>query len=164
MKRISILLLCLFLFADFGLAQVTTSGLTKAENLDKTVYGLGFSASAASGLGVSFRAHLPSKSSFQGVFGIIKTSNKLYLSIGGEFQYDLVRGNLTRFYVSGATSFFYEGSGGNEIGGPFRIGVGVGGEFNIRESFHVSVGGAFVYFSDGTVLPLPQVSAHYYFF
>ena len=90
MKRISILLLCLFLFADFGLAQVTTSGLTKAENLDKTVYGLGFSASAASGLGVSFRAHLPSKSSFQGVFGIIKTSNKLYLSIGGEFQYDLV--------------------------------------------------------------------------
>jgi len=154
------------LVASFSpaVAQVTTAGLTKAENLDRTVYGLGFTASAASGLGVSFRAHLPSKLSLQGVFGIIKTSDKLLLSIGGEGQYDLVRGNLTRFYICSAASYFYEGSGGNEIGGPFRIGVGVGGEFYVRESFHVSVGGMFVYFSDGTILPLPEISCHYYFF
>lgn len=145
-------------------AQISTSGLEAAKGLDKTVYGLGLSAGLASGFGVSFRAHLPSKSSIQGVFGIIKTSDKLALSIGGEYQYDLVRGNTTRFFFGPAASFNYIGSSSNELSGPFRVGIGIGGEFKIRESLHATAEAMFVFFSDGTVLPLPQLAVHYYFF
>jgi len=145
-------------------AQVSASGLSYAEGLGKTVYGLGVAAGWASGVGVSFRAHLPSKSSFQGVFGIIKTSDKLSMSLGTEYQYDLVRGSATRFYVAPAVSYFYYGNGRNEVSGPFRVGLGAGGEFNIRESLHLSLEGMFVFFSDGRVIPLPQAALHYYFF
>jgi hypothetical protein len=145
-------------------AQISTSGLQAAQGLDKTVYGLGLSAGLASGFGVSFRAHFPSKSSVQAVFGIIKTNDKTALSIGGEYQYDLVRGNTTRFFFGPAASFNYLGAGHNELSGPFRVGVGIGGEFKVRESFHVSAEAMFVFFSDGTVLPLPQLAMHYYFF
>jgi hypothetical protein len=100
----------------------------------------------------------------QGVFGIIKTSDKLSLSLGGEYQYDLVRGLDTRFYFIGGVGYYYSGSGRNDISGPFRIGVGIGGEFKLHESFHVSVGGLYTFYSDSQVLPLPQISAHYYFF
>jgi len=145
-------------------AQVGTSGLSNAEGLNKSVYGLGFTAGWASGIGISFRAHLPSKISGQGVFGIIKTSDKLYLSLGGGAQYDLVRSNRTRVYGAGSLSYYYSGSGSNGVSGPFRIAAGVGGEFQVREALHVSLDGMFVFFSDGRVIPLPQVSAHYYFF
>ena len=145
-------------------AQVSTSGLARAESMNRPVYGLGAAAGFASGVGISFRSHLPSKSSVQAVFGIIKTQSTLYMSIGGEYQYDLVRGNMTRFFAVGSTGYFYRGSGSNEVKGPFRIGAGIGGEFNLRESLHLTVEGQFVYASNNTVLPLPQVALHYYFF
>jgi hypothetical protein len=145
-------------------AQVGTSGLSKAEGLGKPVYGLGFSAGWASGIGISFRSHLPSKISGQGNFGIIKTSDKLYLSLGGEFQYDLVRGNSTRVFGVGAMSYYYTGSGSNEVSGPFRFGAGAGYEFQVQQAFHVTAEALFVFFSDGRVIPLPQIAAHYYFF
>jgi hypothetical protein len=144
--------------------QVTTSGLSKAEDLKNPVYGLGFSAGWASGIGLSFRSHLPSKSSVQAVFGIIKSSSKLSMTIGGEYQYDLVRDNSTRFFICSAASYFYNGIDNNEVTGPFRFGAGVGGEFHVQGAFHVTLEGLFVYFSDGRILPLPQIAAHYYFF
>jgi len=165
MKK-TFLLWCVLIFVHISLsnAQVTTSGLSQATGLSKSVYGLGFSAGWASGIGISFRSHLPSKSSVQGVFGIIKTSDKLSMSLGGEYQFDLVRNNTTRFFVASAISYFYNGAGKNETSAPFRIGAGVGGEFHVKDALHVSVGGMFVFFSDGRVIPLPQISAHYYFF
>jgi hypothetical protein len=165
MKRI-FYLLCMvsFLTGSTSFAQVSTSGLSNAEGLKTTVYGLGFSAGWASGVGVSFRSHLPSNSSLQAVFGIIKTSNKLSMCIGGEYQYDLVRNKSTRFFVGPAFSYFYSGNGSNEVAGPFRVGAGVGGEFHVQDALHVAVEGVFVFFSDGRVIPLPQIAAHYYFF
>lgn len=145
-------------------AQVSASGLSRAESMGRSVYGLGFAAGYASGVGISFRSHLPSKSSVQGVFGIIKTSSTLYMSLGAEYQYDLVRGNQTRFFAVGSTGYFYRGSDRNEVNGPFRIGAGIGAEFNLREAIHVTLAGQFVYASNHTVLPLPQLAIHYYFF
>ncbi len=144
--------------------QVNTTGLEKAEGLSKPVYGLGFSAGWASGIGLSFRSHLPSNSSLQGVFGIIKTSDKLSMCIGGEYQYDLVRNNSTRFFLGTALSYFYQGVHSNEASAPFRAGAGIGGEFHIKDSFHIALEGLFVFFSDGRVIPLPQIAAHYYFY
>ncbi len=146
------------------LGQVSTSGLQKATELGKTVYGVGFSGGWGSGVGFSFRAHLPSKMSFQGVFGIIKTQSKLLMSTGGEYQYDLVRGNATRFFFVGSVGYFYSGNGQNDVAGPFRLGAGIGGEFQIQGALHATIEGQFVYSSDGTVLPLPQLALHYYFF
>ena len=153
----------LFIIAPVFLnAQVSSSGLSNADSFGKTVYGLGLSAGWASGLGISFREHLPTKSSLEAIFGIIKT-DKLLMSIGGEFQYDLVRGPKSRFFGVSALSYQYSGSGSNEISGPFRFGVGAGGEFQIQNSFYVTAEGLFTFFSDGRVIPLPQLSMHYYF-
>ncbi|MCU0453697.1 MAG: hypothetical protein MUE68_08550 [Bacteroidetes bacterium] len=145
-------------------AQVSASGLSRAEGMGRSVYGLGLAAGYSSGVGISFRSHLPSKSSVQGIFGIIKTSSTLYMSVGAEYQYDLVRGNQTRFFAVGSTGYFYRGSDRNEVNGPFRVGAGIGAEFNLREAIHLTVAGQFVYASNHTVLPLPQVALHYYFF
>jgi hypothetical protein len=163
-KNLLVLSISLLLMVSLSHAQVGTSGLSNAEGLNKSVYGLGFSAGWASGIGISFRSHFPSKISGQGVFGIIKTSDKLSLSLGGEGQYDLVRSNRTRVFGAGSLSYYYSGSGSNEVSGPFRIGVGVGGEFQVQQAFHVTLEGMFTFFSDGRVIPLPQISAHYYFF
>jgi len=167
MKRTTLLCalgLLIALIPTRSFSQVSTSGLTRAESMGRSVYGLGMAAGYASGVGISFRSHLPSKSSVQGVFGIIKTPSTLYMSIGGEYQYDLVRGNLTRFFAVGSTGYFYRGSGSNQVNGPFRIGAGIGAEFNLREAIHVTFEGQFVYASNNTILPLPQVAVHYYFF
>lgn len=145
-------------------AQVSTSGLARAESMGRAVYGLGFAAGYASGVGISFRSHLPSKSSVQGIFGIIKTPSTLYMSIGAEYQYDLVRGNATRFFAVGSSGYFYRGSGANQVNGPFRVGAGIGAEFNLHEAIHLTLEGQFVYASNNTILPLPQVAVHYYFF
>jgi len=85
-----------FIFVSISLAQVTTSGLSKAEGLSKSVYVWDYQQDGFR-CWSEFRCHLPSKSSIQGVFGIIKTSNKLAMSIGGEYQYDFASGNATRF-------------------------------------------------------------------
>ena len=163
-KRVFALSVAVMFIASLTHAQVSTSGLSNAEGLTKAAYGLGFSAGWASGIGLSFRAHLPSKASVQGVFGIIKTSDKLSMSIGGEFQYDLVRNNTTRFFVGSALSYFYDGNSRNEVSAPYRFGAGIGGEFYVQGALHVTVEGMFTVFSDGRVIPLPQIAAHYYFF
>lgn len=160
---LSISIVLIFL-VSISTAQVNTTGLSRAEDLTKPVYGLGFSAGWASGVGLSFRSHLPSKSSLQAVFGIIKTSNKLSMCLGGEYQYDLVRNNSTRFFIISAMSYFYNGVSSNEVSGPFRFGAGIGGEFQVQEAFHITAEGLFVFFSDGRVIPLPQIAAHFYFF
>lgn len=167
MKRTTLIIvlgLTVALISFQSTAQVSTSGLARAESMGRAVYGLGFAAGYASGVGISFRSHLPSKSSVQGIFGIIKTPSTLYMSIGGEYQYDLVRGNATRFFAVGSTGYFYRGSGSNQVNGPFRVGAGIGAEFNLHEAIHLTLEGQFVYASNNTILPLPQLAIHYYFF
>ena len=164
MKKIVLVLCLMGVCWSFVYAQVTTTGLSKAEGLNNTVYGLGLSAGWMSGIGLSFRAHMPSNSSVQAVFGIIKTSDKLAMTFGGEYQYDLVRNRTTRFFVGGGIGYYFNGSAGNDVSGPFRFGAGIGGEFQVQEAFHITLEAMFVYFSDGRVLPLPGIAAHYYFF
>jgi hypothetical protein len=156
--------LALLLVVSSSHAQVSTSELSNAEGLTKQVYGLGVSAGWASGIGLSFRSHLPSNVSVQGIFGIIKTSDNLSMSIGGELQYDLVRNKTARFFVGSAVSYFYDGVSRNEVSAPYRFGAGIGGEFYVQGALHITLEGMFTIFSDGRVIPLPQIAAHYYFF
>lgn len=164
MTRSALGALILIVFPAMLFAQVSVSGDNKAEDFSKPVYGLGFSGGPASGVGISFRDHFPSKLSLQLVFGILKDKVNTFVSTGAEIQYDLVRGSSTRFYFGPAVGYFYNGDGANTFESPTRVGIGLGGEFNIRDALHVSVEGMFVFFSDGSIIPLPQASIHYYFY
>lgn len=144
-------------------AQVKVQGSQKAEALGKNVYGLGVSVGPASGIGISFRNHLPSKISYQLIGGIIKSGDKTWATVGGEFQFDLVRATSTRLFFGPSVSYFYSGTAGNDYVAPFRFGVGVGGELLVQNAINISVEGVFVYFSNGDIAPMPQVGLHYYF-
>jgi len=133
------------------------------EYIDRSVYGLGFSAGAASGFGLSFRHHLPGDFSYQIVAGVIKADNKTLYNVGGELQYDFVRGGTARFFGDGALGYFYKGRSSNELEAPFRVGLGIGGELRKLDPFYIAGELLFTFFNDGTILPLPQISAHYYF-
>lgn len=145
-------------------AQVAVSDV-KGEAFGKSVYGLGFSGGPASGIGISCRYHTEGKMSFQTVLGIFKPKNTdTFYSFGAEFQHDLTRSNSARFFFGAASSYIYNGSGGNKYSAPFRFGLGLGGEFLMQDAVHISFQGLFTYFSDGTILPLPQLAIHYYFY
>jgi hypothetical protein len=133
--------------------------------LRENVFGLGFFGGPATGLGLSFRHHLPSAFSYQITGGIIKANGRLRYDIGAEAQYDLARTASSRFFVAGGFGYYYAGaSGTNEMEGPTRIGLGIAGEFATTAGLQTTVEVLFTYFSDGTVLPLPQLGFHYYFY
>jgi len=133
--------------------------------LTENVYGLGLALGAASGVGLSFRQHFPGYVSYSLVGGIIKVDNETSYDFGGELQYDFIRAQGVRFFAAAAAGYFYSGGRrGNDLEAPGRIGVGVGGEVPVQGGFHISGELLFTFFSDGNVLPLPQVGMHYYFY
>jgi hypothetical protein len=146
-------------------AQIESPSAGRGEEFHKSIFGLGLFGGPAAGLGLSFRHHLPSNVSYQIVGGVISTSAKLSYDVGVQIQYDLMRSTKTRFYTGGGFAYFYSGTsgGGNTMDGPGRVGVGIGGEFMTESEFSASLELMFTYFTDGTILPLPQVGIHYYF-
>ncbi|HLX12887.1 MAG TPA: hypothetical protein VKS81_08740 [Bacteroidota bacterium] len=159
-------LLVLFgLMISAGQAQVESTGSSKPVNFDRAIYGLGLSAGCADGLGIAYRSHFPGTVSFQLTAGIIKTSDVSFYDVGFEPQIDVYHGELNRFYACGAMSYFYNSptSGSNTYSGPFRLGIGAGDEWG-RAPFTFSFEVLLTYFSDGTVIPLPQIGAFYYFY
>jgi hypothetical protein len=146
-------------------AQVVLPEKGREGGVREQVFGLGFAGGAATGVGLSFRHHLPGSWSYEITGGIIKVGDKTSYAIGGELQYDLVRAAVSRFFVTGGAGYYYSGRGaGNGMAGPGRIGLGIGGELPLSSGLHVSGELLFTYFTDGTVLPLPQAGVHYYFY
>ncbi len=163
MRRILVVVLVLFFIQTMN-AQVDVPTQDRPKELPRTVYGLGAFGGLVGGIGLSFRHHLPTPFSYQVTAGIIKVDSKTHYDVGAEAQYDLVRGESMRFYACGGLGYFYSGTDGNELDGPFRLGAGVGIEQSRVEGFSFSVELLFTYFSNGTVLPLPQAGVHYYFY
>jgi hypothetical protein len=160
-----VLLIVVFVFAiTVAQAQVAVSDV-RGEAFGKSVYGIGFSGGPASGVGFSIRYHTAGKTSLQAVVGVFKPKNTdTFYSFGAEYQHDLTRSNSARFFFGAASSYFYNGSGSNNYTAPFRFGAGLGGEFLLQDAVHLTFQGLFTYFSDGTILPLPQLAIHYYFY
>lgn len=165
MKLITVLLasfLCLYTAA--GQVDGSSSG-TRPLSLGRNVYGLGLSGGLVSGFGLSFRHHLPSTFSYQVVGGIIKGGQDLSYNIAGEIQADIMRGEQNRFYACGGMGYFFVGDTSvNNLSAPVRFGVGVGNEWSNVAQFHVAAEVMLTFFNDGIIIPLPQLSAHYYFF
>lgn len=146
-------------------AQVVVPAPGREPGWRTNVFGLGIAAGAASGLGLSFRHHLPSVMSYQLTGGIIRVNDRLSYDIGMEVQFDLARGPVSRFFVGSGAAYYYSGSAShNDMAGPARFGVGIGGEYAGGSGLHVSGNLMFTYFSDGNVLPLPQIGLFYYFY
>jgi len=146
-------------------AQVVLPDREAPAGLTENVFGLGLFGGPATGLGLSFRHHLPSPMSYQITGGIIRVEGRTSYDFGGEVQFDLARTASSRFFVGGGAGYYYSSrSGSNEMDAPARIGVGLGGEFAVSPGLHTTVEAMFTFFSDGTVLPLPQFGFHYYFY
>jgi hypothetical protein len=163
-KSIAVVFILIIGIHQSGNAQVAVSS-AKGDAFGTTVNGLGFSGGTASGVGFSYRYHTAGKISLQGIIGIFrpKTTDTFY-SFGVECQNDLTRSDVARFFVGAASCYTYNGSGFNKYSAPFRAGIGLGGEFLVQDALHVTLEGMFTYFSDGTILPLPQLAFHYYFY
>ena len=164
-RYLGIFLISFALFTTVSRSQVVAPSTSTDRPLRQSVFGLGVFGGPAGGLGISFRHHLPSTFSYQITGGIINVDDKLKYDIGVEAQFDLVRGPQGRFYAAGAGSYFFSGKHGvNEMNGAGRVGLGVGGEAFIGAGFHATAELLFTYFSDETVLPLPQFGIYYYFY
>lgn len=164
MKRMRLVILGLFLAGGMAHAQVIMPDHESTPEMHRNVFGLGFSGGPATGVGLSFRHHLPSSLSYQINGGIIKVDERMSYSIGAEVQVDLSRSHLVRFFAAGGASYFYSGrTDHNDMEGPGRFGVGIGGEFHAGSGVHATLELLFTAFNDGTVLPLPQLGFHYYF-
>jgi hypothetical protein len=161
--KIFIIVLSIFVLFNSMFSQVAEPAQT-TESIEQSVFGLGIAGGVASGFGLSFRHHMPGDFSYQIIGGVIKADNQTLLNVGTELQYDFVRGATTRFFGSGALGYFYRGRSENELSAPIRFGLGIGGELNKLEPLHISGELLFTFFNDGTILPLPQISIHYYFF
>jgi hypothetical protein len=164
-NSMSALLLLLIIPCGMVRPQVILPEQRGETGLRENVFGLGLAVGAATGLGLSFRHHLPSSWSYQITGGIIKAGDRLMYAIGAELQYDLARTPSSRFFTGGGVGHYYSGkSDGNELKAPGRLGLGIGGEFAASPGLHGSASLMFTYFTDGTILPLPQIAIHYYFY
>ena len=145
-------------------AQTSMPDRSRPAGFRDDVLGLGFTAGPAGGLGISFRHHLRTPFSYQITGGIIKADKRLMYDLGAEIQYDFSRSPDARYYVGGATGYFFSGqTARNDMAGPGRLGFGLGGEFTVSPTLCGAVELLFTYFTDGTILPLPQAGIYYYF-
>jgi hypothetical protein len=160
----ALFMMALISFAEVTNAQVVLPPRGQEAGLRDNVFGLGLFGGAATGLGLIFRHHLPSSISYQITGGIIKANDRLSYDIGVEVQYDLVRGPSNRYFVGGGFGYYYSGVSDNEMSAPGRLAIGIGGEFVLTPGMHTIVELMFTYFTDGTILPLPQLGFHYYFY
>ena len=145
-------------------SQVILPDKGQEAGLRENVFFFFFWGGAATGLGLSFRHHLPSQLSYMVTGGIVKVDEKLSYDIGLEAQFDLARSSTNRFYVAAGVGQYYSGKGRNEMEAPTRAGFGIGGEFAVSPGMHTTVEAMFTFFSNGNVLPLPQLGFHYYFY
>lgn len=152
------------LAASLSYSQIIIPDKDRPTELGRDVFGLGGYVGLGTGMGLSFRHHLASVFSYQFAAGIIKDSRTLLFDAGLELQFDLMRNENLRFYAGGGLGYYYKGKDSNELKGPLRIALGIGAETKAKSSVHISGNLYFTYFTDGTILPLPQVGIHYYFF
>ena len=158
-----LLIALLLLLSKESDAQVVLPETGQVASLNQSVFGLGLFGGAATGAGLSFRHHLPLNISYQIAGGVIKVDERLSYTIGGEVQYDLIRTTASRFFAIGGGGYYYSGNDHNEMDAPARVGLGIGGEVEVYSGIHFIGEVLFTYFTDGTILPLPQGGFFYYF-
>ena len=136
----------------------------------ETVYGVGLYGGLLSGTGVGFRYHPAGRFGYQIVAGILSLGDATPFDVGVEAQFDFDARGLSRFYAYIGAGYYDNGetddpntSEAEKLEAPLRIGIGIAYEWPISSKMVFNISGAFTYFTDGTILPLPQAGIFYYF-
>ena len=113
-----LLLLTLFGFSGSLAQSHSDTAFTAGSHSYSSV---GFNASFVSGIGLSYRRHLPSPSLFQFTGGIVSSGGTTSSSFGLEYQYELSRRETFRYYI-GFGFGLYSGSTTSTAAG---LGIGL---------------------------------------
>ncbi|MBL0173856.1 MAG: hypothetical protein IPP94_01075 [Ignavibacteria bacterium] len=132
--------------------------------LSNDLWAVGIQAGVLSGYGLGVRFHPIGRFGGQLVGGGIKAGDVKTYSFGIEGQFDFDVMGRSRFYGYLGTGYYsYKGKDSVDLNGPWRLGIGVAYEWSVSKKLIFNASGAITYFSDGTVLPLPQIGLWYYF-
>ncbi len=137
----------------------------------KTLWGVGGYGGLLSGIGLSVRFHPAGRFCVQLTGGAMKF-NELMYNAGLEAQFDFDSKGRSRFYGYLGGGYYnivreFDKNGTkekeNRLAAPARLGLGIAYEWAISEKLVFNLNAAFTYFTDGTILPLPQIGFYYYF-
>lgn len=132
------------------------------------LWGVGGYGGLLSGIGLSCRYHPMGRVGFQLTAGAIKFSDMMY-DFGLEAQFDFDSQGRTRFYgyIGGGYYYFAKEDSSkqktNRLKAPGRLGLGIAYEWAVSEKLVFNANLAFTYFTNGDILPLPQIGIYYYF-
>lgn len=137
----------------------------------KSLWGIGGYGGLLSGIGLSARFHPAGRFCAQLTLGAMKFDQLMYAA-GMELQFDFDSKGRSRFYGYIGGGYYYVGKEEekngvkekkNNLKGPARLGLGVAYEWAISEKLVFNLNGAFVYFTNGDIWPMPQLGFFYYF-
>lgn len=132
--------------------------------LTADMWAVGLQAGLISGSGLGVRFHPVGRFGAQLVGGGIKLGDLTTYAFGVEGQFDFDVMGRSRFYGYVGTGLYYvKDKDEKKLDGPWRLGLGVAYEWSISRKLIFNASGAITYFSDGTVLPTPQLGLWYYF-
>jgi len=148
------------------------------DRLDVPRKGLGFAAGAISGLGLSYKQHLPNLYVPQVAFGVLKYEDELDINLGFALQRTFHATDLVRFYGITGLSFFwerdewdewvYDRMGGSEHLGKaketerkFNTGIGIGIEVLLWKRIGVAVDGEYTVMFRSRDFSSPNPESYY---
>jgi hypothetical protein len=140
--------------------------LTEHEDyyLTKSHWGVGLQAGLLSGSGISIRFHPHTRYGFELNAGAWKGGDNLIASFGAEAQYDFDWSGRNRFYGFVGLGYYQNGKDDpDDLKGPFRAGFGAGYDWDISSAVIFSAELGVTWFTDGIILPLPQIGISYLF-
>lgn len=149
-----------------SISSQSQAQLTEHEDyyLTKSHWGVGLQAGLLSGMGISVRFHPHERYGFEFNAGAWKGSDNLLASFGAEAQYDFDWSGRSRFYGFVGMGYYQNGKDDpDDLEGPFRAGFGAGYDWDISSAVILSVELGVTWFTDGPILPLPQVGISYLF-
>lgn len=148
------------------------------DRLDVPRKGLGFAAGAISGIGLSYKQHLPNLFVPQVAFGVLKYENEFDINLGLALQRTFHATDLVRFYgITGLALFWernewdewvYDRMGGGEYIGKSKetdrrinTGIGIGIEVLLWKRIGLAVDGEYTVIFRSTDFSSPNPDSYY---
>ncbi len=172
-RKYFLILICASFPLGAVVAQAQTgsnaSATSEKTSVTENIFGFGLNANLATGLGFSFRHHLPLPLAYMVSGFAWKTGGGVFWDLGFQTELDLFVQEKTRFYGAAGFSYFYTDNSSDAVvhdtyNGPTRIGAGVGIELGMGSTIGLAFNLMLTSFQPtGELLPLPSASVHYYF-
>jgi hypothetical protein len=172
----------------FGQTTITAGQAGVQRVFADNYFGVGFSASFVSGLGLTLKDHFAYSPLAIQITGMpFKYDGAGMDDIGAEIQYDLFLGATRLYLVAGGGYYYYNdgtnndnsnrnnsnvnnnnsnnnNSNANELDSPFRLGFGLGYEYPCSRNIGVSLNLMFTAFMQtGDIIPTPSIGFIGYF-